>query len=91
VSSIDELRPAATAAPDQPGWRARSMSIRVGDGWTTLRLMRFDRGWLASADTLEGPTLGLDRSPYLAARRALEPLGIDLVAAMTAVGSITER
>jgi hypothetical protein len=90
VSPIDELRPATTAAHSTALWRARSMSIRVGEEWTTLRLMRFDRGWLASADTLEGPTLGLDPSPYLAARRALEPLGIDLIAAMTAVGTITE-
>ena len=91
MSPIDELRPAQAAAPDEAGWRSRSLSIRVGDGWTTLRLVRFERGWVASADTLEGPTLGLDRSPYLAARRALEPLGIGLVAAMTAVGSITQR
>jgi hypothetical protein len=91
VSPIEELRPAETAAPDEAGWRSRSLSVRVGDGWTTLRLVQFERGWLASADTLEGPTMGLDRSPYLAARRALEPLGIGLVASMAAIASITER
>jgi hypothetical protein len=53
-----------------------------------LRLVRFARGWLASADTPDGPTLGADRSPYLAARRALEPLGIGLVEAMQVLGRI---
>jgi hypothetical protein len=56
-----------------------------------LRLVRFDAGWLASVDTESGPTLGADRSPYLAARRALEPLGIGLVEAMTLVGSMPRR
>lgn len=91
MSPIHDLRRDPPEAPGETGWQARSMSIRVGDEWTTLRLVRFDRGWVASADTLEGPTLGLDRSVYLAARRALEPLGIGLLAVMTAIAGVTER
>jgi hypothetical protein len=37
---------------------------------------------------VEGATLGVDRSPYLAARQALEPLGIGLVAALSALGGL---
>jgi hypothetical protein len=50
--------------------------------------VRFSTGWLASVDTEAGPTLAADRSPYLAARRALEPLGIGMIEAMTLVGPI---
>lgn len=81
------------AGPDDEAgrmaWRMRSLSVRTRRGdWTTLRLVRFASGWLASADTLNGPTLGYDASPYLAAGRALAPLGIDLVAAMSSVGEV---
>jgi hypothetical protein len=85
-----DLQRSAAVEADAASWHARSLSVRVGDEWTTLRLVRFDRGWLASADGLEGPTLGLDRSPYLAARRALEPLGVGLVAGMAAIAGIVE-
>ncbi len=90
MSPTYDLRQPAALEDDQAGWHARSLSIRVGDEWTTLRLVRFARGWLASADGLEGPTLGLDRSPYLAARRALEPLGVGLVAGMAAIAGLVE-
>jgi len=56
-----------------------------------LRLVRFATGWLASVDTASDPTIGVDRSPYLAARAALEPLGIDMVEAMALVGPINDR
>ena len=51
-----------------------------------LRMVEFERGWLASIDTVSGPTLGADRSPYLAAWRALEPLGVDLPEVMVLLG-----
>ena len=54
----------------------------------TLRLVEFATGWVASVDTPSGPTVGVDRSPYLAARRALEPIDVDLVTAMTLVGRL---
>ncbi|HEY7464280.1 MAG TPA: hypothetical protein VH987_07570 [Candidatus Limnocylindria bacterium] len=52
------------------------LSLR-GTEWS-VRLARFPRGWLASVDTVEGPTLGSDASPYLALSRAFEPLGMGL-------------
>jgi hypothetical protein len=51
-----------------------------------MRLVGFDAGWLVSVDLPSGPTLGADRSPYLAAWRALEPLGLDLPDAIAVVG-----
>jgi hypothetical protein len=69
-------------------WRSRMLRVEAGGEVRVLRLVRFARGWLASADSIRGPTLGHDASPYLAARRALEPLGIGLVEAMTAVGRL---
>ena len=76
------------APSTEPTFRAQRRFVTVGGVRRTMRLVRFDAGWLASADTPEGPTLGADRSPYLAARRALEPLGIDLVTAMALVGDV---
>jgi hypothetical protein len=52
-----------------------------------LRLVRFPAGWLASVDTVEGPTLGFDSSPYLAVSRAVEPLGGGLDDAMSIVAA----
>jgi hypothetical protein len=54
----------------------------------TLRLLRIGERWLASIDTEHGPTLGADHSPYLAAARALEPIGIGLAEAMAMVGPV---
>jgi hypothetical protein len=48
-----------------------------GTEWT-VRMTRFPTGWLASVDTVDGPTLGCDASPHLALSRALEPLGVSL-------------
>lgn len=79
---------AALAEPRR--WHARRVDVRVGDELYRLRLVRFEHGWVASADTVEGPTLGVDPSPYLAARQALEPLGIGLVAAMAALGRLED-
>ena len=56
-----------------------------------VRLVWFASGWLVSVDTECGPTLGADPSPYLATHRALEPLGIGLVEAMTLVGRIARE
>jgi hypothetical protein len=53
-----------------------------------LRLVCFAAGWLASVDTVEGPTLGYDSSPYLAVSRAVEPIGGGLVDAMSIALSV---
>lgn len=72
----------------EPAWQIQRRFVTVGGVRRTLRLVRFASGWVASADTDSGPTVGVDRSPYLAAHRALEPLGIGMVEAMTVVGKI---
>lgn len=76
------------APSTRPTWQIERRFVTVRGVRRPLRLVRFADGWLASVDTESGPTLGADRSPYLAARRALEPLGIGLVEAMMLVGAI---
>jgi len=89
VSPIDErLQATAAEPPTDARWTAHAVAIRVDGERRVLRLVRFPRGWLASTDTVDGPTLGHDASPYLAARRALDPLGVGLVTAMAAVAGL---
>ena len=75
-------------AADRRRWQAYRQVVHVGGEARSLRLVEFDRGWLASVDTGSGPTLGIDRSPYLAVHRALEPLGLGIAEAMTLVGPL---
>jgi hypothetical protein len=72
----------------EPVWQLQQRRLEVRGAEYRLRLVRFEAGWLASVDTESGPTLGMDRSPYLAARRALEPIGVGMVEAMTLLGRI---
>ena len=67
-------------------WHMERRSIEIDGVARVIRLVRFGSRWLASVDTESGPTLGADASPYLATHRALEPLGVELVEAMTVVG-----
>ena len=53
-----------------------------------MRMVRFASGWLVSVDGPEGPTLGADRSPYLATARALAPLGVEMADAMALLGPL---
>ena len=76
----------ADAPSSQPAWQMERRFVTVRDVRRVLRLVRFETGWVASVDTPSGPTVGVDRSPYLAAARALEPLGVGLVDAMAVVG-----
>lgn len=69
-----------------PTWQLERRYIEVGGIRRLLRLVRFDAAWIASVDTPAGPTLGVDRSPYLAASRALEPIGVGLAEAMAVIG-----
>lgn len=82
--------PSSGAASEQSLWQIHRHVVTVHGVSRMLRLSRFERGWLASVDTEMGPTVGTDHSPYLAAHRALEPLGVGLVEAMTLVGPIVE-
>lgn len=79
------------APSSEPAFQVERRFVIVDGVRRTLRLVRFPTGWVASVDTPAGPTVGVDRSPYLAARRALEPVGIDLVEAMTVVGRLDQR
>jgi hypothetical protein len=74
------------APSTEPAWQLERRFVTVNGVRRVLRLVRFDAGWVASVDTPSGPTIGVDRSPYLAASRALEPLGIGMVEAMATVG-----
>ena len=53
-----------------------------------LRLVSFPAGWLASVETVEGPTLGYNSSPYLAVSRAIEPIGGGMMDAMSIVAAV---
>jgi len=41
--------------------------------WVDVRLSLINGRWIASADTPDGPSIGLDWMPRHALRRALEP------------------
>lgn len=53
-----------------------------------VRMTRVQGLWLASAATLDGPSLGHNHSPFLAVRAALDPLGGQLVDVLAAVREI---
>jgi len=53
--------------------RARHFRLTSSVFWVDVRLLRLGGNWLASADTKDGPSLGLGRLPEEAVRRALEP------------------
>lgn len=78
----------ATASPLEVPWRMVRRTVVVRSIPRSLRLVRFATGWIASADTESGPTMAVDASPHLAAARALEPLGVGMVEAMTLVGTV---
>jgi hypothetical protein len=83
-------------APDLPssgptsetGWRGQEHRIELRGATYRLRLVHFPAGWLASVDTVEGPTLGCNASPYLAVSRAVEPIGGGLIDAMSIVPTL---
>lgn len=64
-------------------WHAHEHRIEVRGVSNRLRLVSFAAGWLASVDTVDGPTLGYDHSPYLAVSAALEPIGGSIMEALT--------
>lgn len=74
-----------------PAWQLERRYVEANGVRRVLRLVRFDAGWVASIDTPAGPTLGVDRSPYLAAAGALEPIGIGIAEAMALVGATPGR
>jgi hypothetical protein len=73
-----------------PRWRGQEHRIELRGASYRLRVVRFPAGWLASVDTVEGPTLGYDSSPYLAISRAVEPIGGGLADAMSIVAALRQ-
>jgi hypothetical protein len=71
-----------------PHWRGQEHRIELRGASYRLRLVRFPAGWLASVDTVEGPTLGCNESPCLAVSRAVEPIGGGLVDAMSIIAAV---
>jgi hypothetical protein len=69
-------------------WQGQEHRIELRGASYRLRLVHFPAGWLASVDTVEGPTLGHDSSPYLAVSRAVEPIGGGLIDAMWIVAAV---
>ncbi len=43
--------------------------------WTEVRLLEANGRWIASADTVSGPSLGLGKGAIEAVEHALEPFG----------------
>lgn len=80
---------ASRLATPPPTWWIGRRTVTVRDVPRTLRLVQFPVGWIASVDTESGPTMAVDASPHLAAARALEPLGIGMVEAMTMIRAMT--
>jgi hypothetical protein len=87
TATAPELR--AHGSASGPHWRGEEHRVELRGASYRLRLVRFPAGWLASVDTVEGPTLGYDRSPYLAVSRAVEPVGGGLVDAMSIVAAVS--
>ena len=86
TATAPDLQPDGSAS--DPRWRGREHRIELRGASYQLRLVSFPAGWLASVDTVEGPTLGYDSSPYLAVSRAVEPIGGELVDAMSIVAAV---
>ncbi len=85
TASAPNLQPNASASGQ---WRAEEYRVELRGGTYRLRLVHFPAGWLASVDTVEGPTLGCDPSPYLAVSRAVEPIGGELIDAMPIIAAL---
>ena len=81
------------AAVDAAGaaWSVERRTIIVRGTPRVLRLAHFHAGWVASMDTESGPTLGVDRSPYLAIGMAMETLDVGLAEVMALVGPVRDR
>ena len=56
--------------------RVRQLRLYASLFWVDVRLLQVDGRWLASADTTDGPSLGLGRRPEFALMQALEPFGV---------------
>ena len=51
----------------------QSFRLECSQFWVDVRLREFNGGWLASADTVDGPSLGTGLSAFEALWSALQP------------------
>ena len=86
TATAPDLRPHGSASG--PYWRGQEHRIELRGASYRLRMVRFHASWLASVDTVEGPTLRYDSSSYLAVSRAVEPIGGGLMDAMSIVAAV---
>ena len=64
--------------------RLHRTRLRTHDFWIDVRWASFGDCWIASADTPDGPTLGVGWTPHEALSTALEPFDgakIDVISA----------
>ena len=55
--------------------RVHRLHLACASFWVDVRLLQADGKWLASADTADGPSIGLGWMPEEALMRALEVFG----------------
>jgi hypothetical protein len=55
--------------------RVQSTRLRTQHAWIDVRWTAINGRWIASADTPDGPTLGVGSTPHEALSAALEPFG----------------
>ena len=61
IAGVSASHPNASGSGRQ--WRVRQRLVELRGVTYRLRLVRFRHAWLASVDTVEGPTLGYDSRP----------------------------
>lgn len=86
TASVPDLQ--SKSSISGPQWHALEHRIALRGANYRLRMVRFPAAWLASVDTVDGPTLGCNASPYVAVSRAVEPIGGELIDAMAIVSAL---
>ena len=71
------MRDPARSAARSIGYTLAVISLRLSCSTVRVdvRLLEINGRWIASADTLSGPSLGLGKGAIEAVERALEPFG----------------
>jgi hypothetical protein len=58
---------------DRAVWTLRQYRLECSPFWVDVRLFQLDSRWIASADTVRGPTLGCGTTSFDALWQALQP------------------
>ena len=78
-------RPATQVGLPERGL-ALERSVIVRGQPIRLRMVQIAGRWMASAGLTDGQHVGVDRSPYLAALQALEPLNVPMMELLPQLG-----